>query len=599
MHGQTVATAENAQSSVRASAARLGPYLAFVVIAAFLGAFLVWPIVHTLSVGFGLPGSGAKLQVTLTYLVGVFRSHELRASLLNSIAIAVLVTLLAAAISIPLALISRNCDFRGKTLTTAMLLVPLVLPPFVGAIGLRQIFGASGALTALTWSLGLVARGTPVSWLSEHRFLAVVIVEAFSLYPILFLNVVTALSNLDPALEQAATNLGAGAWRTFRSITLPLLRPGLFAGGAIVFIWSFGELGTPLIFDLYDVAPVQIFLHITETKDNPIPYAVVIIMLLISAAVYVAGRLAIGQTTTVDSTKASFTSTVTVLTGVRAVGVALLFWGVIAVALLPHVAVVLTSLSKTGEWYRSILPRVFTLQQYAHALSHEMVLPAVRNSLLFSVLSVVLCITVGTAIAFLVMRPKLPRVLLTLLDTVSVLPLAVPGLVLAFGYYAISLQLKVWFASQPRLLSYVDVQSNPTLLLVLAYTVRRLPYVVRGVVAGLQQAPLELELAARNIGASTATTVRRITLPQIGPNLIAAALLVFAFTMLEVSDSLILAQKQSYWPVTRAIFELYQGLGDGPYIASALGAWAMLLLVLVIVFVNSLLGKRLGALFRV
>ena len=109
---------------------------------------------------------------------------------------------------------------------------------------------------------------------------------------------------------------------------------------------------------------------------------------------------------------------------------------------------------------------------------------------------------------------------------------------------------------------------------------RRLPYVVRSAVAGLEQTPVDLELANRNLGASTFETMRRITGPLIAANLIAGGLLAFAFAMLEVSDSLILAQRQSYWPITRAIYDLFQRLGDGPYVASALGVWAMLLLML-------------------
>jgi iron(III) transport system permease protein len=147
-------------------------------------------------------------------------------------------------------------------------------------------------------------------------------------------------------------------------------------------------------------------------------------------------------------------------------------------------------------------------------------------------------------------------------------------------------------------LQVIDVQKNPTLLLVMAYTIRRLPYVVRSTVAGLEQTPEELELAARNIGATRSATLLRITTPLLGANLVAGGLMVFAFTMLEVSDSLILVQKQSYWPITRGIYELWQRLGDGPYIASALGAWAMLLLTLILILVNSLLGKRVGALFK-
>jgi len=577
---------------------RAAPYGVFLVIAAFFGVFLIWPVLRVVIVGLGLPGSGAKLQFTPSYLAAVFSSYEFRISLFNSVAIACAVTLLCAAISVPLALLTRRFEFRGKGVVTSLLLVPLVLPPFVGALGLRQIFGASGALTALCRALSLVPHDAAVNWLTDHQFVAVVMAEALSLYPVLFLNVAAALANLDPAMEQAAANLGASSWRIFRFITLASMRPGLFAGGAIVFIWSFGELGTPLMFDLYTVAPVQIFFRITEISDNPIPYALVIVMLLVSAGVYIAGKVAIGRAD-LAQTRVSFAAAAERVTGLRTVWVLLPFVVVIALALLPHIGVVLTSFSQTGYWYNSVLPRVFTADQYVHALSHQIVLSSIRNSMVFSLVSVVLDIAIGTSIAILIVRTRLPGVLRGVIDTLSMLPLAVPGMVLAFGYLAISLQFKVWFLGHDWLLQFVDVQRNPTLLLVLAYTMRRLPYVVRSTVAGLEQTPPDLELAARNIGASGATTLRRITVPLISANLIAGALLVFAFTMLEVSDSLILAQKQAYWPVTRGIYELFQRLGDGPYIASALGAWTMLLMMLVILFVNSLLGKRLGALFRI
>jgi iron(III) transport system permease protein len=134
---------------------------------------------------------------------------------------------------------------------------------------------------------------------------------------------------------------------------------------------------------------------------------------------------------------------------------------------------------------------------------------------------------------------------------------------------------------------------------VLAYTARRLPYIVRSAVAGLQQTPRDLELAASNLGASKRTVLARIVLPLILANLIAGGLLAFAFAMLEVSDSLILAQRSAYYPITKAILELSQRLGDGPYIASALGVWAMVLLTLTILSANALLGKKMGAIFRV
>ena len=122
---------------------------------------------------------------------------------------------------------------------------------------------------------------------------------------------------------------------------------------------------------------------------------------------------------------------------------------------------------------------------------------------------------------------------------------------------------------------------------------------MRSAAAGFEQTSETLEEAAQNLGCPPLKSVAKITLPLIMANLIAGGLLAFAFAMLEVSDSLILAQKQAYYPITKAILELFQFLGDGTYIASALGVWAMAFLGIVIVGLSVLLGKKLGAIFRV
>ena len=101
------------------------------------------------------------------------------------------------------------------------------------------------------------------------------------------------------------------------------------------------------------------------------------------------------------------------------------------------------------------------------------------------------------------------------------------------------------------------------------------------------------------MGSPPLKTLAKITIPLIMANLVAGALLAFSFAMLEVSDSLILAQKQQDYPITKAIYELYQLLGEGRFIASALGVWAMCFLGTTIIGASLLLGKKLGALFRV
>jgi iron(III) transport system permease protein len=244
----------------------------------------------------------------------------------------------------------------------------------------------------------------------------------------------------------------------------------------------------------------------------------------------------------------------------------------------------------------------------------------VQNSIFYATFSTVIDIALGLMIAVLIVRSSLPLGLRTMLDGFAMLPLTVPGVVMAFGYFATATQLKAYFQAMltalpdrhlsetsTRLLGHAfvlgrdlfDLQNNPTLLLILAYAMRRLPYVVRSAVAGLQQTPVDLELAARNLGASGFLTMRRITIPLISANLIAGGLLAFAFAMLEVSDSLVLAQRDSYWPITKAIYELFGRLGDGPHIAAALGVWAMVILTLTILSASALLGRRMGTIFRV
>ena len=147
-------------------------------------------------------------------------------------------------------------------------------------------------------------------------------------------------------------------------------------------------------------------------------------------------------------------------------------------------------------------------------------------------------------------------------------------------------------------LAAIGPMRNPTLILVIAYSVRRLPYMVRSLSAGLQQTSETLEEAARNLGATPLKSVLRITVPLISANVLAGAILAFSFSMLEVSDSLILAQTPDFYPITKEIYTL-AGVSDTKFLAAALGTFGMALLTATLVGANLLLGKRLGAMFRV
>ncbi len=258
----------------------------------------------------------------------------------------------------------------------------------------------------------------------------------------------------------------------------------------------------------------------------------------------------------------------------------------VGVAALPNVSVVLLALSR--DWYGTILPSGLTLDHVRAALAHDVVVPSIANSLRYVTLSTAFDLVVGTAIAYLVTRTRSRAA--HVLDAAAMLPLAVPGLVMAFGYLAIS--------REGRPLSFLNPLRDPTALLVIAYAVRRLPFVVRSAAAGFAQISTTLEEAAATAGAGAISTFRRVTLPLLAPHLMAGAVFAFALSMLEVSDSLILAQRQATFPITKAIYDLFQLLGDGRQVAAALGLWAMLFLLSAIGFARGLLGGKLGNMFR-
>jgi iron(III) transport system permease protein len=267
-------------------------------------------------------------------------------------------------------------------------------------------------------------------------------------------------------------------------------------------------------------------------------------------------------------------------------GMTVLIYGVMlsltGVAMIPHMSVILTSVSE--RWFMTILPQEVTGRFYTMVFEHPMSLSSIEMSMMLSVLSTGLDVVLGIAIAYLLTRTRIPYK--GVLDAMAMLPLALPGLVLAFGYLA-------GYSG-----TFLDARHYPVPLLIIAYAVRRLPYMVRAAYAGFQQTSVTLEEAAQNLGASRLRTLFQITFPLILANLVAGGILCFAFAMLEVSDSLILALKDEYYPITKAIYALMGRISDGAYLASAMGVFGMVLLIVSLFIAGRFLGRRMGELFR-
>lgn len=552
----------------------------FSVIALFLGAFLLWPLAHVFRKAL-FDSNG----FTVFYFKALVTDPLQIRAIGTSLFIAVMVTIGCVIVALPPAWLVARRTFPGKNMISALMLVPLILPPFVGAVGMKILFARSGSLSTLLMHMGIVSG--PIDWLGQFPLVGIVVMEVMHLFPILYLNLVAALANIDPSLEEAAGNLGASPWRVFKRISLPLAGPGLFGGIVLVFIWSFTELGTPLVFGYRRVLPVMIYDSVSEVGTNPMGYAQVTLVLIISAlgfwvSKYISGNR--GNVATLGRLSVSTKEKALSLPGMLATYT--LFGIVLFVATLPHISVILVSCGK--RWFLTVLPEEFTLAFFGRALSMELTQTALFNSLFLSICAATLDVFMGFSIAWLCVRSRIRGG--DLLDTLAMLPLAVPGIVIAFGY------LGCFSGHFPN--TYLDPRFNPMLLLIASYSIRRLPYIVRAIHAGLQQVSSAYEDAAANLGATPLRIIRRITLPLVAANLLAGAILCFAFSMLEVADSIILAQTERFYPITKAIYALMDILENGVNVAAALGVWAMALLGAAMLWASCLLGKKMGQMFH-
>ncbi|MCD6365590.1 MAG: iron ABC transporter permease [Planctomycetes bacterium] len=565
-----------------------GKLLAGAVILLLCGvmiAFLIVPLALTISSGLVHEG-----RLSVYWMHRVLANEVLMGQLRNSFALACVSTLVTALIAIPLATLSARCSFAGGRVLGALVLAPLILPPFVGAISMKRLFSQFGALNLLLDKIGILDFSTslPPDWLGGGLS-GVVLLQSLHLFPILYLNTTAALANVDPSYAQAARNLGAGPVRTFLTVTLPLIRPGLFAGGTIVFIWSFTDIGTPLILGYEELAPVTIFKELARGDTGGRTFSLVFVLLSSSVTLYVLGKFIFGRPVKAVSAKASVAFESRRMGAIGTVVAWLAFGGVLVLALAPHVGVLLMAASSTWVTGVSVLPTAYTWRHIAFVVTDPATYTSIINSLKYAGVSTCLDVVLGSAIAWMVVRTRAKG--RSVLDGLSMLPLAVPGLILAAGSVAMT-------ASGP--LKAIGPLGNPFIILVIAYAIRRVPFMVRSVSAGLQQVPESLEEAARNLGSSRVAAVFRITLPLIAANIIAGAVLTFAFSMLEVSDSLILAQIPQYYPITKQIYTLAVSTGspETAHQAAALGVYGMGLLGGTLALAAALMGKRLGAIFR-
>jgi iron(III) transport system permease protein len=542
----------------------LAPTAIALLIAAFLLTFLVIPVATVVYVAFA-DGAGG---FTLSHFQSFFGISLMRESFWNSLYVAGMSVVFATLIAVPLAYFTVRFQFRGAILIQTLGILPLIMPPFVGAVAMQLIFGRSGSVNLLLndWF------GVTVPIMDGLN--GVIFVEAIHYFPFILMNMIVSLNNIDSSMEESAQNLGAFGLRLFRRIVFPLAMPGFVAGAALVFIKVFDDLGTPLVLHQTNMLAPQAFLRITSIGiEDPIGYVASVIMVAFSlfalwASVwFMRGKdYATMQRGYSGLAKRQLTPRQSVL----AYGWIIL---VLLLVLAPHIGILLLSFGKV--WSFSVLPDSFTFEHFISVIQDSPRM--IWNTLLYCGIAAVLDVVIGTAIAYLILRTRVPGV--RVLDFTATTALAIPGVVLAIGYLRTFRGWELPFAD--------ELFTSSWILIVIAYTVRRLPYALRSCTAALQQMHVSLEEAGENLGASKARTIRRIVVPLMIGGIMAGFITSFMTAAVELSATIMIVTAQQDAPMSYGIYLFMQSAaGRGP--GAALGVLAV-----VIVAVGTYVSHRI------
>lgn len=531
---------------------RAGPAVTGILIALFLALFLVIPVAQVIFVAFQDPNTG---QLTIVNFVDFFRNSLFQESFFNSFYVAAMSVLVASIIAIPLAYFTTRFNFGGAVLIQTLGIVPLIMPPFVGAVAMQLLFGANGSVNLL-----LDERfGFTIPFMEGLN--GVIFVESIHYFPFILINLSAALNNIDRSMEESAQNLGANGLRLFRRIVFPLAMPGFVAGAALVFIKVFDDLGTPLLLNVNNMLAPQAFLRVSSIGiSDPMGYVISVILIVFSLASLWVSLLALKDKDYATVQKGGgglMRRDLRTWEKIGCYGVVIL---ILLLVLSPHLGLLLLSFGTV--WSFAVLPDAFTVQHYFTVFATAS--QYITNTLLYAGLAALFDVILATAIAYVVWRTGL--IGRKWLDYIATAALAVPGVVLGIGYLRTFHSVDVPFVDKPLASWWV--------IIVIAMTIRRLPYALRACVAAIQQVSIMLEEAAENLGATKSRTVWRIVVPLMSGGILAGFITSFATASVELSATIMLVARESDAPLAYGIYEFMQSAaGRGP--GAALGVIAV------------------------
>ncbi|MGF6176174.1 ABC transporter permease [Ensifer sp. 4252] len=557
---------------IRRVSAKPGQIFAISLIALFLAIFLVIPAGTVIYTAFTEKGTGA---LTIVNFVDFFNTDLFRRSFFNSVYVSGMSVIWASAIALPLAVLTTRFDFRGSLIIQTLGFVPLIMPPFVGAVAMQLLFGRNGSVNLILndWF------GIRIPFMEGLN--GVIFVQSLHYFPFILINLSTSLRNIDRSMEEAAQNLGSSGFRLFRRIVFPLAMPGYLAGASLVFVKVFDDLATPLLLNVKDMLAPQAYLRVTSVGlTDPMGYVISVILIAVSIfAMWLSAVAMRGKDYSTTQRGGGGLSRRKLSRGESVIA-----YGVVGLILLlvlsPHIGLLLLSLATV--WSFSPLPDAYTVAHYGRVFGESSLY--IKNTLIYASLAGLIDVVIGGAIAYLVLRTKV--VGRRWLDWAATAALAIPGVVLGIGY------LRTFYG-----ITLPDGTPLATLwvMVVLALAIRRLPYALRACYAALQQVSESLEEAAENLGATKQRTIRRIVLPLMTGGLLAGFVTSFSTAAVELSATLMLIQSNSDAPIAYGLYVFMQSpAGRGP--GAALGVIAVIMVALCTLLSHYVIERRQKAL---
>lgn len=557
---------------IRRVSAKPGQIFAISVIALFLAIFLIIPAGTVIYTAFTEKGTGT---LTIVNFVDFFNTDLFRRSFFNSVYVSGMSVVWASAIALPLAVLTTRFDFRGSLIIQTLGFVPLIMPPFVGAVAMQLLFGRNGTVNLILndWF------GIRIPFMEGLN--GVIFVQSLHYFPFILINLSTSLRNIDRSMEEAAQNLGSSGVRLFRRIVFPLAMPGYLAGASLVFVKVFDDLATPLLLNVKDMLAPQAYLRVTSVGlTDPMGYVISVILIAVSIfAMWLSAIAMRGKDYSTTQRGGGGLSRRKLSRGESVIA-----YGVVGLILLlvlsPHIGLLLLSLATV--WSFSPMPDGFTMAHYGRVFGESSLY--IKNTLIYASLAGLIDVVIGGAIAYLVLRTKV--VGRRWLDWAATSALAIPGVVLGIGY------LRTFYG-----VTLPDGTPLATLwvMVVLALAIRRLPYALRACYAALQQVSESLEEAAENLGATKQRTIRRIVLPLMTGGLLAGFVTSFSTAAVELSATLMLIQSNSDAPLAYGLYVFMQSpAGRGP--GAALGVIAVVMVALCTLLSHYVIERRQKAL---